>query len=161
MLVTDYTTYNEIRATLGVSDEDITDATLALTLYSDYLRGEHEDISLTLPSTYATVKALVTPDGAQTRFLAASRLFATFSVAKQLTAALPLFAAKQVTDGKAAVSRFDTSYKDVVKSVNEQYEKLRSRLVAALTALGTTTTDATAAVFFSTVAPSIDVITNV
>ncbi len=160
MVLTDYTTYADIRAVLGVSDDDLDDATLALTLYSDYLQGELEDIALTLPSTYTTVKVLVSPDAAQVRFLAASRLFATYSVAKQLTAALPLFAAKQVTDGKAAVSRFDTSYRDVVKSVNEQYEKLRARLVAAVAALGTTTTDATARIFFSTVQPSVDVITN-
>ena len=160
MLLTDYTTYADIRAVLGVSEDDLTDETLALTLYGDYLQNELEDIALTLPDTYTTVKALTVRDSAQIRFLTASRLFATFAVAKQLTAALPLFAAKQISDGKATVGRFDTSYKETIKSVNEQYEKLRARLLLTVSALGTTTTAATTRVFFGVISPSTDVITN-
>lgn len=160
MVITDYTTYADIRAALGVSEDDIEDATLALSLYADYLQGELEDIDLTLTSVYATVKAEAAPSDAQKRFLATCRLFSTFAVAKQLTASLPLFAAKNVSDGKATVGRFDNPYKDVIASVNSQYDKMKSRLVAALFALGTTTKDVVPRVFFVPSVAGYNPITN-
>lgn len=160
-MLTTYTSYADIRAVLGVSDEDLEDATLALQLYDDHLTQELEDIALTLPETYVTTKALSTPSAAETRFLTACNLFATFAVAKTLTAALPIFAAKQVTDGKAAVTRFDNPYKDTLKAVNEQYERQRNRLVAALAAIGTSSTAATARVYMAVASPSFDPVTGV
>ena len=159
-MLTDYTSYADIRAALGVSDEDLEDTTLALPLYSDYLTQELEDIALTLPDTYATVKAGSTPSAAELRFLTACQLFATFAVAKQLTAALPLFAAKQVTDGKAAVQRFDNPYRDTVKNVAEQYDKQRTRLVAALAAIGTSGKSSVMQKYFSVVSPASDPVTG-
>ena len=159
-MLTDYTTYSDIRAVLGVSEDDLTDATLALQTYDDYLTQELEDIDIDLPDTYATTLALSAPTSAETRFVKACSLFATFSVAKTLTAALPLFAAKQITDGKAQVSRFDNPYKDAIKSINEQYETLKARLIAALGAIGTTTTAATVRRYMSVVSPSVDPVTG-
>jgi len=57
-MITDYTTYDDIRAALGVESEEISDATLGLTLYSSYLDGELEDIDFTLPTVYQTLKYL-------------------------------------------------------------------------------------------------------
>ena len=159
-MLTDYTAYADIRAALGVSDEDIADDTLALPLYEDSLTQDLEDLALTLPATYAATKALSAPTAIEMRFLKACSLFATFSVAKQLTSALPLFAAKDVTDGKAAVGRFDNPYKDVIKSVNEQYDKQRTRLIAALGAIGTTGATATTQVYMSVVSPAYDPVTG-
>ena len=159
-MLTEYTTYDDIRATLGVSDEDSGNETLALNLYSDFLTQELEDIHIDLPTTYSTTRALSTPTTAQIRFLKACNLFATFAVAKQLTAALPLFAAKDVTDGKAAIGRFDNPYKDVIKSVNEQYGTMRTRLVAALTSIGTSGKVAVAPVYVAAVAPAYDPVTG-
>ena len=159
-MLTDYTGYNDIRAALGVSDEDLEDATLALSLYSDQLTQELEDIAITLPDTYATVKALPTPTTVQQRFLKACQLFATYAVAKQLTAALPLFAAKQVTDGKAAVQRFDTPYRDTIKNVLEQYDKQRTRLIASLDSIGSSTKAAVTPVYFAAVSPAYDPVTG-
>ena len=159
-MLTTYTTYNDVRAALGVSPDDLDDATLALSLYDDNLTQELEDVALTLPETFATTKAIAAPTALETRFLTACRLFSTFAVAKMLTAALPLFAAKEVTDGKAAVGRFDSPYKDVIKSVNEQYATQRARLVTALSAVGTTSETATARVYMAVASPSSDPVTG-
>ena len=156
MAVLTYTDYDSVRATLGVSDEDITDATLGLNLYANYLTQEMEDVSLTLESTFTTTAAVVTPSAEQTRFLTATRLFATFAVAKQLTAALPLFSAKQISDGKASVQRFDNPYKDTIKNVLEQYDRTRNRLISALAALGTSATASVTKSYFSVVSPDTD-----
>lgn len=160
MVITDYTTYNDIRAALGVSSTDIDDTTLALALYSDHLQDDLETISLTLPETYTTVKAVVTPSDAQKRFLQAARLFSTYCLARQLTTSLPMFAVKQLSDSKATGQRFDLAYKDTMKQVNEQYDKMRNKLVQALSGLGTDVEASTARFFFGVVSPSVNVITN-
>jgi len=158
--LTDYTTYNDIRAAIGVSLDDIDDATLGLGLYADYLETELEDINIDLPTTFATTKADPTPTAAESRFLQACRLFATYAIAKQLTSSLPIFAAKQMTDGKAAMTRFDNPYKEAIASVNQQYDKMRNRLTQALAAVGTSTETATSLVFVSVVSPSVDPVTG-
>lgn len=158
--ITVYTTYADIRAALGVSTDDLEDTTLALPTYADLLDVELTDINSTLPDTYTTTIALPTPTTNEQRFLQAARLFATYALAKHLTSSLPLFAAKQVTDGKSANTRFDNPYRDTVKSINEQYDRFRNRLRDATAALGSTTTTATALTFMSVVAPDTDVITN-
>ena len=159
-MITDFTTYADVRAALGVSDEDIEDETLALGLYSDSLQVEMDDIGFTLVETYVATKAVITPSAVQARFMQAVRLFSTFAVAKQLTAALPLFAAKQVGDGKASVQRFDNPYKDTIKQVNEQYDRARRRLVQVFGELGTASSGEVKKIFLAVAAPSIDPVTG-
>lgn len=134
-LLTDYTSYAEVRATLGVDEDELEDATLALHLYANLLEADLEDVDLTLPATYAATKALPTPTQVETRFLQNASTFATFSMAKQITASLPLFAARQITDSKAGVTRFDNPYRDTIKSVLAQYDLARSRLLNSFGAL--------------------------
>ena len=50
MPITDYAAYDEIRAVLGVSDEELEDATLALPMYEKLLNMELLDISEDLPT---------------------------------------------------------------------------------------------------------------
>lgn len=158
--LTIYTTYADIRAALGVSAVELSDATLGLALYADYMQTELEDIELTLPATIVSTKALPTPSDAQLRFLQAARLFATFSVAKQLSSALPLFTAKQVGDSKAVMQRFDNPYKDTINTINQQYDKMRTRLATTLAALGTAGAAVTAQVYLAVSAPQSDRVTG-
>ena len=159
-MITDYTTYDDVRAVLGVSAEDLEDDTLALKVYADHLAGDLEDVDIDLPDTYATVNAEPLPTRLQTRFMTACELFSTYAVARHLTGALPLFAPKQMTDGKAEVQRFDASYRDTIREVNEQYGRLRSRLIAAMEALGTAAATVTPAVYMSVVSPLTDPVTG-
>ena len=73
---------------------------------------------------------------------------------------MPLFAAKDVTDSKASVTRFDSPYRDTVKSVLDQYGRLRNRLATALAALAAPTTLSVAKTYFSVVSPATDPITG-
>ena len=135
MALLTYTTYDDIRAALGVSSDEIEDATLSLALYELNLISEFEDIDLTLESTYATVSALSSRTEVQERFLQATRLFSTYAVAYQATTSLPLFSPKDISDGKAVVSRYaDSPYKEVIKKVEQLYGKYKARLEAALAA---------------------------
>ena len=158
--ITEFTSYADVRAALGVSEDDLEDTTLGLNLYADMLEVEFEDVSATFMATYETAKGASSPTEAQARFLKATRLFATYAIAKHLTASLPLFAAKDVTDSKATVTRFDSPYRDTVKSVLDQYGRMRNRLATALAALAAPTTLSVAKTYFSVVSPATDPITG-
>lgn len=159
-MLTDYTTYASIRATLGVSTDDLTDETLGLDLYDDYLTQDLEDIAVTLPDTYATTKAVSVPTALEIRFLKACSIFATLAVALRLTPSLPMFAAKLVTDGKSQGQRFDTGYKETVAAITPQFDQAKARLAALLLAMGTATTAPTPRVLFGIISPSSDPVTG-
>lgn len=155
--ITDYTTYDDIRAALGVSAKDLKDDTLALAIYSSYLEIDLEDVNPTLPTTYATIQNKTPPLTAEeVRILSTVQFFATYSVAKHLSVSLPIFAPKQIADGKASLQRFDNPYKDMIAGVNQMYDAAKNRVIAAL---GSATTK-TPLVYFSTVAPDTDFVTG-
>ena len=159
-MITQYTTYGDVRGALGVTEDDIEDTTLSLTLYADHLQTELEDVDLDLIELWESVKAQPSPTAVQTRFLKAARLFATYAVAKHLTGSLPMFAARQVGDGKAVVQRFDTPYRDTVKRVGEQYDNARNRLKRALGDLNVVTSTSVTKQYFGIVTPESDPVTG-
>ncbi len=158
--ITEFTSYADVRAARGVSEDDLEDETLELDLYADMLEVEFEDVSATFLTTYAAAQATDTPTEAQARFLKATRLFSTYAIAKHCCGSLPLFAAKQVTDSKASVQRFDNPIRDVVKSINDQYGALRVRLSNAMDALVAPSLVTIAKVYLAVASPSSDPITG-
>jgi hypothetical protein len=144
MALTDYTSYAEIRAVLGVSDEEVTDTTLGLQLYADQLGLHLDDISSTLASDFVDVSALLTPTATQQKFLKVCRLFSTYAVSKDLLASLPLFAPRRITDGKAEVERYVDVFEDVKDGVLSGYITMRKRLEDAYLALEPTFTPSVA-----------------
>lgn len=135
MNLLDYTTYEDIRATLGVNDLELSDGTLGLALYSSNLAIELGDIGPTLADRYDEVRLL--PDEARTktqqRLFDVTRVFSTYAVAKQCAGSLPMFGPKSISDSKTEVSRFTNDpYKATIKAINESWSAHRTRLVAAL-----------------------------
>ena len=131
MAITSYTSYDDIRAALGVSSDEIDDATLSLQVYEFNLIAELEDISLDLPGDYATVAAANNRDEDSERLYQSVQMFSTYAVALQLTSSLPLFSPKDITDGKAGFSRYsDSPYKEVVKDVKRMYERFKGRVTS-------------------------------
>jgi hypothetical protein len=132
MALTDYTTCNDIRAALGVSDEELGDDTLSLELYEYNLMQDLMDVGDTLGDDYLVVADLTVKTPQAVKFYQATRLFSTYAVARQLLGSLPLFSPKEVSDGKATMSRFSQNpYQDTIKTVKEQYDKFKTRLEAA------------------------------
>lgn len=160
--LTAYTTYDDIRAALGVSTEDADDATLALALYADCLELELKDIDASLPALYASTKIVISPSDAQLALLQACRLYATYAVAKHLTTSLPMFAVKQISDSKATAVRFDSPYVDVIASVTRMCDRMRSKVEEALTGLGGAAAVARVAqVYLGVSSPTTDRVTGV
>lgn len=133
MNILEYTTYAEVRAALGVSEEEMEDTTLELPLYANTLEVDLEDINVNVPIAYATAKAAIEAGTAtldQQRFVKAANLFATYAVAKQCTVSLRLFSPEQITDGKAMIRRpqADAPYQKTIDSVLREYSRFRTRL---------------------------------
>ena len=159
-MILNYTTYDEIRAILGVSSDDLEDATLDLQIYDNYLTMELEDVNINIPDAFSTAYTAPSPTAAQLRFLQATSMFAAFAIARQLTTSLPLFAAKQETDSKASGTRFDNAYKDTIASVQKEYGRMRNRLIQCYDAVASTETTKVTRTFFGIVKPSSDPITG-
>jgi hypothetical protein len=130
----DYTSQDEVRAALGVDSDELSDATLDLDMYYQYLLVELRSISATLLTDFATVVGIAegSRSEVQAALFAAVKLFAPYAVAVFALPSLPLLAQKALTDGKASVTRFSGEpYKDTSERVQAMYEKLRTDLIAA------------------------------
>ena len=158
-MLTDYTTYNDIRSALGVSVDEIDDVTLALEMHDNHLRFELDEVNANLASAYATVVAIApaTRSAAQAKLYRATRLFATLAVANSLAGSLPMFGPKDISDGKATVSRFaDAPYKAVIKAVQGQYGVNRDRVKQAYAELISSASVSTARSYMSAARPVTD-----
>lgn len=162
-MLTDYTTYDDVRSALGVSDEELADATLALESVYSHLLFDLEDVGLTLPDDYTAVAAIAEASRTteQQRFYRATRLFSTLATARALAASLPLFGPKDISDGKATVSRFaDAPYKATIAMVDKQFEQAKSRLEAAWAATTSSTATVVSRPYIGSSKLSVDPVTG-
>lgn len=135
MALSDYTTPQEIRAVLGVSRTELTDETLALSIYATMATLALEDISVNLPTNFSSVSALPSPTTQQRRFLDLVKLFVPYQIAKELLVSLPLFAVSQLSDGRAEFQRNALQLEDIKDGVDATLLSLRYRLVATYSSL--------------------------
>jgi hypothetical protein len=157
------TTYEEVRATLGVSDEELENETLDLKVFTDQLELELTDIDPTLPTTLDTIAALAeaSRSAAQKTVFNVANLFVSYAYARILLTSLPLFSPKRVTDGRAEVERHAGMMEDTRDGVYAGYSTLRTRLQNALAALGNgyTAPVATSVAFTASVGLAVDPVT--
>lgn len=163
MALLDFTSYAEIRAILGVSDDELADATLALELYASSLNAEFDEVDEGIRPKYVAVKEIAAADrtAAEQRFYEVARLFSAYAIAQQLSSSLPLFAPKDIADGKASIGRFaDGPYREVIKETRAQYDRLRLRLPAVYNAVTTDTVALPERTYFSVATPDADPVTG-
>lgn len=169
MALTDYVKFDDIRAALGVSADEIEDTTLSLELYESDLLSQleelGEEVNQDLLELYEPFKEDADVEAMsknEARFYRAMRSFSTYAVAKHLCTALPLFSPKDITDGKASTSRYASNpYKDTIEGIAGQFDLNRTRLLQAVAALGSTSVATpTSRVYMSRVAPATDPITG-
>jgi hypothetical protein len=136
MQITDLTTYPDVRAVLGVSDEEIEDVELALSIWSTNMTLRLLDLTPTFETLYDGIKD--TAEGSRTpiqqRFYITSNLYAAYLVADDLLTSLPMFSFKSITDGKAETERFDR-WEDVRDGVKLGLGGIRARLLLMLQTL--------------------------
>lgn len=161
MALIDFTSYEAVRAALGVSVDEISDVTLALDLYDFNLQVELDSINTTLSSVYLAAKVNPTPTDQEKRLVRSTSLFATYCVAKHLTTSLPLFSPKDISDSKASFARYTSDpYKEVIAGVLSLYQKFIEQVKADFASLNQTTVTSTRRTFMLVSSPSSDPVTG-
>lgn len=161
-MLLDYTTYADIRAALGVSEEEIDDATMGLDIHLTLLEADLDDLS---PELLVTWNALPAPDVRSTpeaKFAAMLKLYSTYAVAFNLLGSAELFGFLKVGDGRASTERVPEAYVSLKTSVTAMYMRLRARLLGALQVLvpGAVVLTATSVSFISAVSIASDPVAN-
>lgn len=157
-----YTSYEDVRAALGVSDEELDDGTLSLQLYANNLLLEMRTASVTLKSKIDEVSAIdeASRTDEQSTFMTAAHLFSTYAVAKHLCSTLPLFAPQEVGDGKASIARFSNPYKEVLKAVPNLFGTYKDMVLEALADLSVSSTTKSTPTFLAVAGLAVDRVTG-
>lgn len=160
--ITDYTSYNEVRATLGVSEFEITDATLAMPLYASALqrelRGTIDSTGKSLYTYFDDLSAEETLTDAEDTLFGLIKEFSTYIVAESCLTGISLQAMKTESDGKAVQTRFsaESTFLSVSNNIRNKLSVIRNDI---LTAIGMTTTYVPVN-YLNRVAPAVDVVTE-
>lgn len=136
MALTKYCSSDEVRAALGVNSDELGDAVIALPIYEIGLVRELAKVSASLPAAFLAAVDVQGPSAPQKAFVDAVHMFSAYSVAKQVGVSLATFAPKDVSDGKAGLSRFaGQPYNETMARVAEALADARAALVDAYAAL--------------------------
>ena len=160
ILVTDYTSYAEIRAVIGVDALELPDATLGLQTFATALYRTLLSITNSSGDTLVALFDTIDPfdmDISEEILYYTIKEYATYVVADACCSGLSMFALKSDSDGKATQSRFssEATFKDVVKNVQQRLASLTGALDQML---GGTT--AYAIPGLTRVSPATDVVTD-
>lgn len=161
--LTEYTSYAEVRAVLGVSIYELPDATLGLEMFSRALQTRLRSTTGTFGTTtgslitiFDTISALPSPTDDEEDFLFLIKQYATYIVAEACLTGLSLFALKTESDGKTTQTRFsaEATFRDVAMQVRQQLNSLAAQLDEELTGVVITLP------LLSRVEPNIDRVTG-
>lgn len=134
-MIADYTSTTSVRALLGVSAKELPDATILDTFYWLSLQAELYRICPSISTDYRAAVAVADTEDVAGRFSGAVSLFATYAVARSCMVALPQFAARSVTDGKAGFIRHtSTSFDQAIARFDGEYARARTDLLEAYVA---------------------------
>lgn len=167
MALTAYCELDEVRATLGVNDLEISDHVLNLPVYEMGLVRELNKVSTSLPAAFSTVSNTAEEsrtDRAQALFDAV-RLFSVYAVARQVGVSLGITAPKDIGDGKATKSRFsDSPYRDTLDRIEQMYAGAKAGVSDALASYSGATSAGASSVpftYFKAVGRGVDPVTGV
>lgn len=135
MPLSTYVDYNEVRGALGVNATELKDTVLALPVYEMGLVRELRKVSPTLAASFSSVAAMAPASRteAEAELFEAVRVFSVYAVAKQVGVSLPTMIPKDITDGKASLSRFSAEViKSTLDAVNAALAQARANLVSVL-----------------------------
>lgn len=155
-----YMSYDEPRAVLGVSNEELEDATLALPLYAKQLGMDMEDLFAGLEDLYTEVKALPVKSVKQQKLLDVVSVYAIYAVSKNLLTSASLFAPRHITDGKAASDRVTDPFTDLRDGVDASLLTMKERVLKTVKALGNSVATVTSRSYFAPSALTASSVTN-
>lgn len=164
MALTDFTTYSDIRAIVGLTSDELPDSDLDLESFIFGLQFELKSVGATLEADYMDAMIAVqqaTATVAQTDFYRATKLFSTTYVGLTVAYSLPMRAQKSITDGKAGVTRFsDSPYKETLNNLQTLTAAAKAAMSEKYSILKGIVTRRTLATFMLAVRPSTDPVTG-
>lgn len=167
MSLTTYCEFDEVRSALGVNDLELKDSVLALPVYEMGLVRELNKISTSLAAAFSSIvaKSLSVRTDDEVALYDAVHLFAVYAVARQVGVSLPIFAPKDIGDGKATLSRFSGEpFKSTLEGVDSYYQITREGVRQALEvyegSTATASTSLTPATLFKASTRSYDPVTG-
>ncbi len=139
MALTDYASYNSIRAAVGVSEPEIPDTVLALSMYDVMLREDLRELDEDLAAAYLALTPRPPTVAAQLRFYELVQSYSAMQVGLQLVNALPLFAPRLVEDSSTKWERMADPYKGLREGLSGSLAYVRTRLLDAYATASSTT----------------------
>ena len=135
-MITDYTSFEDVRAALGVSDEEISDGTLQLESWSILLDEDLRSINAGLAAIFTDLAGNV-PDWTadERRLHSLIKLYATYAVAFRLLDSSELFGFLRVADGRASTERVPDAYRNLRANLTAMLGRVRALLASALLAV--------------------------
>ncbi len=141
LVITDYISYAEVRTTVGLSEDELPDETLALEIYANSLELAFGGVTLsdnppgpgTVVSVFATVVA-ISPSDSRTVLQQAlynlTKLFAAYQVSLEVATSLSMRAPKTLSDSKVTIGRFSPqdTWKDVIDALTLKLADIKDRL---------------------------------
>ena len=139
--VTDYTTYADVRAVLGIDDLELSDVTLGLATYASVLqrtlRGTEDPSGKSLYTYYDELDAKVELTDDEDTLFYLIKEFCTYTVAVACLPGLSLLVKKTESDGKATATRFsaESTFKDVAENVTQKWTDLKNEILSSIGAM--------------------------
>lgn len=131
LTLTDFTTYAEIRSTVGMSDDTLTDAVLGLELYANTLELALDSLTISEAGLNPIKTVFLGLDpGTDSTAYNLTRLFSTYTVALEVAVSLSMRAPKTLSDSKVSLTRFspESTWQDVISAIKAKLKSLRDDL---------------------------------
>lgn len=149
-MLSPFTTPDQVRAHLGLNDEELPDAVLNLPIYETGLRmdlrrlSSDADVIALFTSAHAKVEASQALTTDEQNYYSAVQYFSSLAAAAQAGISLALRAPKRLTDDKSGIERFSgTPFADVRSQLEERLISARGAVLSALSALASVSLPAT------------------
>jgi hypothetical protein len=143
MQITTYTTYAEVRSTVGMSEDTLPDSILGLELYANALELALDSLTITTAALNPIKTVFPTLDPvnnvADVTPYNLTRMFSTYTVALEVATSLSMRAPKTLSDSKVTLGRFspEATWQDVIKAIKAKLKQIKDDLVD----IGNTTED--------------------
>lgn len=131
MAFSDYTTSDNVRAVIGISAKEVSNAVVENNVYLTGMLEALRALSPNLAADYLAAVAITGRTAAQNRFVLLAETFCSYSVAVQLIPSLPLAAPQIITDGKSAQNRIANPYEQLLPTLNAALSNFATNLMGA------------------------------
>lgn len=168
LVITDYTSFAEVRTTVGLSKDELTDETLSLEIYANSLELAFGGVTLSenspgpgsVVNAFKTVLAISPQENrteVQQAFYNLTKLFAAYQVSLEVATSLSMRAPKTLSDSKVTIGRFSPqdTWKDVIDALTLKLADVKDRIED----LGEDDTTGTVSMFH-VIKPSYDPVTG-